>query len=368
MIPKGLKKRARTRTAQTQMVQPPTTASPRSPGGSARRQVDRSERGLLERITTTPGRIRSATGNGAAPAGARGTCTCASRQTNHLEAKRASPLKITRAAVVCLKRAINGCAMPARRDRSKTPAKKQVANESVDTFELGTSVTVFWTGEKAWYDGVIDGQRKEGGRRGPLSDPRTLSPFTCIISVHTHSTQTETLCAMCARGSLVHRVVYTDGDVKWHDLSAERVIVNGALSTDPRSTTPSKKRAASPSKTGGAKTPKASPAKPPKASPAKPASPAKTRASPARTPRASPAKAKAGTPAKQAAKTTPAKSPAKAPASERKSGRKRAAPEPEEHPPPEINLAEWQRNAQPPPGLFGWLLESVGLRKRARLA
>ena len=59
---------------------------------------------------------------------------------------------------------------------------------------------------------------------------------------------------------------------------------------------------------------------------------------------------------------------AKAPASERKSGRKRAAPEPEEHPPPEINLAEWQRNAQPPPGLFGWLLESVGLRKRARLA
>ena len=38
-IPKGPKKRARTRTAQTQMVQPPTTASPRSPGGSARRQA-----------------------------------------------------------------------------------------------------------------------------------------------------------------------------------------------------------------------------------------------------------------------------------------------------------------------------------------
>ena len=166
-------------------------------------------------------------------------------------------------------------------------------------------------------------------------------------------------------------MAYTDGDVKWHDLSAERVIVNGALSTDPRSTTPSKKKAASPSKAGGAKTPKASPAKPPKASPAKAPSPARTRASPARAPRASPAKAKAGTPAKQPAKSpakTPAKAPAKAPASERKSGRKRAAPEPEEHAPPEINLAEWQRNAQPPPGLFGWLLESVGLRKRSRLA
>lgn len=209
--------------------------------------------------------------------------------------------------------------------------------------------------------------------------------------MHTHPLRahaqhaTDTLCAMCTRGSLVHRVTYTDGDVKWHDLSAERVIVNGSLSTDPRSSTPSKKRAASPSKAGGAKTPKASPAKAPKASPVRAA-----RASPARAPRASPAKAKAGTAAKQAAarskspartpaktpakspaKKSPAKAPAKAPASERKSGRKRAAPEPEsseEHPPPEVNLAEWQRNAQPPPGLFGWLLETVGLRKRTRLA
>ena len=46
--------------------------------------------------------------------------------------------------------------MPARRDRTRTPAKQKVAaNESVDTsedtFGLGTSVTVFWTGEKAWY-------------------------------------------------------------------------------------------------------------------------------------------------------------------------------------------------------------------------
>ena len=91
--------------------------------------------------------------------------------------------------------------------------------------------------------------------------------------MHTHPLRahaqhaTDTLGAMCARGSLVHRVTYTDGDVKWHDLSAERVIVNGSLSTDPRSSTPSKKRAASPSKAGGAKTPKASPAKAPKASP-----------------------------------------------------------------------------------------------------
>ena len=38
-IPKGPKKRARTRTTQIQMGQPPTTASPRSPGGSARRQA-----------------------------------------------------------------------------------------------------------------------------------------------------------------------------------------------------------------------------------------------------------------------------------------------------------------------------------------
>ena len=204
---------------------------------------------------------------------------------------------------------------------------------------------------------------------GAVKHPHALrarAPSPCTRTAPKH-----TSCAACARGSLVHRVAYTDGDVKWHDLSAERVIVNGALSTDPRSTTPSKKKAASPSKAGGAKTPKASPAKPPKASPAKAPSPARTRASPARAPRASPAKAKAGTPAKQPAKSpakTPAKAPAKAPASERKSGRKRAAPEPEEHAPPEINLAEWQRNAQPPPGLFGWLLESVGLRKRSRLA
>ena len=201
------------------------------------------------------------------------------------------------------------------------------------------------------------------------------APSSCTRTAHSRDRG-----ALCARGSLVHRVTYTDGDVKWHDLSAERVIVNGSLSTDPRSSTPSKKRAASPSKAGGAKTPKASPAKAPKASPVRVA-----RASPARAPRASPVKAKAGTPAKQAAarskspartpaKTSaksPAKAPAKAPASERKSGRKRAAPEPEsseEHPPPEVNLAEWQRNAQPPPGLFGWLLETVGLRKRTRLA
>ena len=38
-IPKGPKKRARTRTTQIQMGQPPTTASPRSPGGSASRQA-----------------------------------------------------------------------------------------------------------------------------------------------------------------------------------------------------------------------------------------------------------------------------------------------------------------------------------------
>ena len=176
------------------------------------------------------------------------------------------------------------------------------------------------------------------------------------LSAHTLSRRKQ---KPCARGRLVHRVVYSDGDVKWHDLRAERVIINGALSTDPRSTMPSKQRAASPSKAGGAKTPKASPAKPRKASPAKAPSPAKTRASPARAPRSSPAKAKSA---------TPAKSPAKTPASERKSGRKRAAPAPEEHAPPEIDLAEWQRNAQPPPGLFGWLLESVGLRKRSRLA
>jgi hypothetical protein len=71
--------------------------------------------------------------------------------------------------------------MPVRRDRTRTPAKQNVsANESVDTsentFELGTSVTVFWTGEKAWYDGVIDGRRKEGGRRGcSAKDPHALS-------------------------------------------------------------------------------------------------------------------------------------------------------------------------------------------------
>ena len=224
-----------------------------------------------------------------------------------------------------------------------------------------------------------------------LLNTRTLSPCTQAVRAHPQRARTlrETPARShtlsrgkqkpCARGRLVHRVVYSDGDVKWHDLSAERVIINGALSTDPRSTIPSKQRAASPSKAGGTKMPKASPAKPRKASPAKAPSPAKTRASPARAPRASPAKAKSATPAKSPAKTpaktpaksqakTPAKSPAKTPASERKSGRKRAAPAPEEHAPPEIDLAEWQRNAQPPPGLFGWLLESVGLRKRSRLA
>ena len=61
--------------------------------------------------------------------------------------------------------------MPARRDRSTTPAKQEVDIESFDTYELGTSVTVFWTGEKAWYDGVIDSRRKEGGRRGSRTSP-----------------------------------------------------------------------------------------------------------------------------------------------------------------------------------------------------
>lgn len=61
--------------------------------------------------------------------------------------------------------------MPARRDRSRTPAKQEVEIESFDTYELGTSVTVFWTGEKAWFDGVIDSRRKEGGRRGSQTSP-----------------------------------------------------------------------------------------------------------------------------------------------------------------------------------------------------
>ena len=61
--------------------------------------------------------------------------------------------------------------MPARRDRSTTPAKQEVDIESFDTYELGTSVTVFWTGEKAWFDGVIDSRRKEGGRRGSQTSP-----------------------------------------------------------------------------------------------------------------------------------------------------------------------------------------------------
>ncbi len=61
--------------------------------------------------------------------------------------------------------------MPARRDRSTTPAKQEVDIESFDTYELGTSVTVFWTGEKAWYDGVIDSRRKEGGRHGSQTSP-----------------------------------------------------------------------------------------------------------------------------------------------------------------------------------------------------
>ena len=83
--------------------------------------------------------------------------------------------------------------MPARRDRTRTPAKQKVAaNESVDTsedtFGLGTSVTVFWTGEKAWYDGVIDGRRKEGGRCGRLLITRTLSPCRKPC-VHTNSAQ-----------------------------------------------------------------------------------------------------------------------------------------------------------------------------------
>ena len=78
--------------------------------------------------------------------------------------------------------------MPARRDRSRTPAKQKVADDRADTFELGTSVTVFWTGEKAWYDGVIDHQRKEGGRRSET--PARLSPCTRTLSAHTHGTQT----------------------------------------------------------------------------------------------------------------------------------------------------------------------------------
>ena len=80
------------------------------------------------------------------------------------------------------------CTMPARRDRSRTPAKQKVADESVDTFELGTSVTVFWTGEKAWYDGVIDGRRKEGGRRSetPARSLRARTPSPCTRTARTH--------------------------------------------------------------------------------------------------------------------------------------------------------------------------------------
>ena len=117
---------------------------------------------------------------------------------------------------------------------------------------------------------------------------RTLSPCTQALRAHPqraelsvkhpHALSAHTLTRRKqkprARGRPVHRVAYADGDVKWHDLSAERVIINGALSTDPRSTIPSKQRAASPSQAGGAKTPKASPAKPRKASPAKAPSPA----------------------------------------------------------------------------------------------
>lgn len=39
------------------------------------------------------------------------------------------------------------------------------------TFEIGSRVSVFWTGENKWYDGVVDSQRKEGGRCSQYPDP-----------------------------------------------------------------------------------------------------------------------------------------------------------------------------------------------------
>ena len=69
-IPKGPKKRARTRTTQIQMGQPPTTASPRSPGGSASRQAtatalqgQQTHRRRLEEVNQSAAVLRRSRGN-----------------------------------------------------------------------------------------------------------------------------------------------------------------------------------------------------------------------------------------------------------------------------------------------------------------
>ena len=50
--------------------------------------------------------------------------------------------------------------------------------------DKGAKIRVFWTGEKRWYRGSVDGARKESGK-------------------------------------VIHHVVYEDGDRKWHHLPSE---------------------------------------------------------------------------------------------------------------------------------------------------